>query len=63
MIGERHSAYFMRSGHLVMTYDEASISWLASRYLREVVKADPSGPYLLGGVCQGAQIAVEMAAN
>jgi thioesterase domain-containing protein/acyl carrier protein len=34
---------------------------MARRYAREVVAADPSGPYLLGGARMGALVAFEMA--
>lgn len=34
---------------------------MASRYLKEIRAAQPSGPYLLGGYCLGAVVALEMA--
>jgi acyl carrier protein len=38
-----------------------SVPAMAKRYLEEVVKADPTGPYLIGGTCMGGLIAFEMA--
>lgn len=38
-----------------------SVPAMARRYLKEVLKKDPTGPYLLGGSCLGAMVAFEMA--
>ena len=38
-----------------------SIPAMAARYLQEVAKQDPTGPYLLGGTCMGGLVAFEMA--
>ncbi|MFO1476082.1 MAG: AMP-binding protein [Verrucomicrobiota bacterium] len=34
---------------------------MAERYLREVERVDPTGPYLLGASCMGGMVALEMA--
>jgi len=38
-----------------------SVAEMADRYLREIRQVQPHGPYLLGGLCSGSQIAFEMA--
>jgi thioesterase domain-containing protein len=38
-----------------------SIDEMAIRYLREIREVQPYGPYLLGGVCAGSQVAYQMA--
>ena len=38
-----------------------SIPAMAKRYLKEVMAADPTGPYMLAGSCMGGLIAFEMA--
>ena len=38
-----------------------SIPAMAERYLRDVIQADPTGPYLLAGTCMGGMVAFEMA--
>ena len=38
-----------------------SVPDMAKRYLQEVVKTDPAGPYLIAGTCMGGLIAFEMA--
>jgi thioesterase domain-containing protein len=38
-----------------------SVAEMADRYLREIKQVQPRGPYRLGGLCSGSQIAFEMA--
>jgi amino acid adenylation domain-containing protein len=38
-----------------------SVPDMAKRYLQEVVKTDPTGPYLIAGTCMGGLVAFEMA--
>jgi amino acid adenylation domain-containing protein len=38
-----------------------SIPQMADRYLPEILAADPTGPYLLGGTCMGGMVAFELA--
>jgi thioesterase domain-containing protein len=38
-----------------------SVRELASLYVREIVRAHPGGPYLVGGSCDGSRVAIEVA--
>jgi thioesterase domain-containing protein len=38
-----------------------SVDAMVSRYLEEIRKVQPTGPYLLGGICVGCHVAFEMA--
>ncbi|MCX4784186.1 thioesterase domain-containing protein [Streptomyces sp. NBC_01264] len=38
-----------------------AVSDIAERYLRQIRRVQPSGPYLIGGLCGGSQIAYEIA--
>ena len=38
-----------------------SVEELAARYLSEIVRIQPSGPYAIGGICFGSLVAVEIA--
>lgn len=40
---------------------EMSVGELAEGYLTELLEVQPEGPYLLGGLCNGSNIALEMA--
>ncbi|MEK8145654.1 thioesterase domain-containing protein [Streptomyces sp. M10(2022)] len=40
---------------------QLSVSEIAESYVDELLEAQPSGPYLLGGLCNGSNIALEMA--
>jgi acyl-CoA synthetase (AMP-forming)/AMP-acid ligase II/acyl carrier protein len=60
-VGAEHPLYAMRSGNHLMEYTPANTAGLAARYLREMLAVDPTGPYLLGGECQGAIVAHEIA--
>ncbi|MBX2998050.1 MAG: amino acid adenylation domain-containing protein [Caldilineaceae bacterium] len=44
-----------------MATPHTSIEEMAADYLREMRLVQPTGPYLLGGMCMGAHIALEMA--
>ena len=47
----------MRSGYLIITYDDAThIETLARRYAAEINAIQPEGPLILGGNCQGGMI-------
>ncbi len=39
----------------------ASVEEMASRYVQEIMRHDPHGPYCLGGYCMGGAVALEMA--
>lgn len=67
----RDSAGSFSAGHPVFGFEAAglrdhtrpflSVGEMAGHYLRELTAVQPQGPYLLGGFCSGAQVAVEMA--
>ncbi len=38
-----------------------SVQKMADRYLPEILEADPTGPYFLGGTCMGGMVAFELA--
>ena len=59
--GPDQPVYGMRSGHLAMDYTPANVAALARRYTEEILSVDPTGPYLIGGVCQGGIVAVAIA--
>jgi thioesterase domain-containing protein len=40
-----------------------AVQEMADDYLREVRQVQPTGPYILGGICAGAMAALEMARN
>jgi thioesterase domain-containing protein len=39
----------------------ASVPGLAAQFLRDILSIQPSGPYFLGGMCEGGIIALEIA--
>ena len=53
--------YGMRSGHQVMIKNQTNIDLLAAHYVDEIIATQPNGPYLLGGNCQAALIAFQIA--
>jgi thioesterase domain-containing protein len=69
----RDSAGLFSMGHPVYGFEAAglrdrtrpllSVSEMAEHYLRELTRVQPQGPYLLGGLCSGAQVAFEMASR
>jgi len=60
-LGPSQPLYGLRSGHQVMDYTEANVQELATAYRREIEAAQPHGPVLLGGNCQGGLIALAIA--
>lgn len=60
-LGDDQPVYGMRSGHLVFKYTPEKTEALARHYVEEIVTVEPDGPYLVGGNCQAAMIAFEMA--
>jgi amino acid adenylation domain-containing protein len=60
-LGEEQPLYGMRSGHLVMDYSRDNRLALATHYTQEILAVRPAGPYILGGNCQGGNIAWEIA--
>jgi len=53
----------MRSGNRVMIKTQDNIDLLAAHYVDEILQARPEGPYLIGGNCQAAQIAFQIASR
>lgn len=47
----------MRSGYLIMDYTPDTIAALAAAYCDELEALQPTGPFHLGGNCQGASVA------
>jgi thioesterase domain-containing protein/acyl carrier protein len=60
-LGTDQPVYGMRSGHLVMEKNRQSVLTLAAYYAREILTIQPKGPFLIGGNCQSAKIAFQMA--
>ena len=60
-IGENYRVYGMRSGHRIFSYSEDSVAALAALYVKEMIALQPQGKFILGGNCQGATIAREIA--
>ena len=60
-LGDDQPVTGMRSGHLVMDYTPETVRALADRYASEIIAIQPEGPYVVGGNCQGATIALEIA--
>lgn len=60
-LGPDQPLYGMRSGSLVMDYSDSNKRALARRYIEEILQIDSTGPYILGGVCQGNIVALEIA--
>jgi len=67
----RDVAAHFHHGHPVYGFEAAglwrdgrpllSVTAMAQRYLREIKAIQPTGPYLVGGLCSGSQIAYEIA--
>lgn len=51
----------MRSGHLLHEHATQVVEDLAMAYAEEIARCQPAGPILLGGNCQGGQIAQRVA--
>jgi acyl carrier protein len=60
-LGEQQPVFGMRSGNRVMVKTEDNIELLARHYVGEILEIQPSGPYLVGGNCQAAAIAFQVA--
>jgi amino acid adenylation domain-containing protein len=56
-LGPSQPVFGMRSGHLAMRFTAANIRALAAHYAGEILAAQPDGPCLVGGNCQGSWIA------
>ena len=51
----------MRSGHLLQDHAAQAVEDLAKAYAHEIALCQPAGPILLGGNCQGGQVAQRVA--
>jgi hypothetical protein len=60
-LGEDQPLYGVRSGHRVMENSRATVAGLAAHYLPDLLRVHPEGPFLVGGNCQGAAVAWELA--
>lgn len=60
-LGSDQPLYGMRSGNRVMVKAQGNINALAAHYVDEILAIQPQGPYLIGGNCQAAQIAFQIA--
>lgn len=60
-LGPEQPVYGMRSGNRVMVKDQENINALASFYVAEILAVQPEGPFLIGGNCQAAEIAFQIA--
>lgn len=62
-LGPRQPVYGMRSGNRVMVKSQDNINRLAAHYVAEILETQPQGPYLIGGNCQAAKIAFQIASQ
>ncbi|MEJ6021949.1 condensation domain-containing protein [Ramlibacter sp. PS4R-6] len=60
-LGPEQPVWGMRSGNRVMVKTQDNIELLAKHYVGEILQAQPQGPYLIGGNCQAALIAFQVA--
>ncbi|MBX3581358.1 MAG: AMP-binding protein [Rhizobiaceae bacterium] len=59
-VGERFPAYAMRSGQWLLDYNTPVADALVDRYLDEINEICPEGPVVVGGTCQGVNIAIAL---
>ena len=62
-LGPEQPVYGMRSGNRVMVKNQDNINLLARYYVGEILAVQPEGPYLIGGNCQAALIAFQVASQ
>jgi acyl-CoA synthetase (AMP-forming)/AMP-acid ligase II len=60
-LGPQQPLYGMRSGYHIMNYSLHNMEALADRYAAEIDELRPAGMLIVGGNCQGAQIARSVA--
>ena len=60
-LGPERPLYGMRTLYQVPDRHPRHVPILSDRYLEEIEAIQPSGPYLLGGFCEGAKFALHMA--
>jgi acyl carrier protein len=62
-LGDDQPVYGMRSGVRVMEKTQDNIDALAEHHLEEILAIQPEGPFVIGGNCQAAQIAFQVASG
>lgn len=62
-LGPDQPIFGMRSGNKVMIKTQKNINALAAHYADEILTTQPEGPFVVGGNCQAAQIAFQVAAR
>jgi len=60
-LGSDRPLFGMRSGHLIIEFARENVRALAAFYARDMLELQPSGPFQLGGNCQGGIVAREIA--
>ena len=60
-LGPEQPVYGMRSGNRVMEKSDENIAALARHYVGEILQIQQEGPYMVGGNCQAARIAIRIA--
>jgi acyl carrier protein len=60
-LGADYPVHGMRSGHAILEQEEDMAPALARRYAKEIRSVRPVGPYVVGGNCQAAEIAFDIA--
>jgi aryl carrier-like protein len=60
-LGNDQPLYGMRSGHLIIKPDSPYIADFAVAYSDEILRINSASPLILGGNCQGAYMALEVA--
>ncbi len=60
-LGPDQPVYGMRSGNRVMVKNQENINALAAHYVGEILAVRSEGPFLVGGNCQAAKIAFQIA--
>ncbi len=60
-LGKDQPVYGMRSGNKVMIKTQENIDKLAAHYVSEILQIQPHGPFIIGGNCQAAKIAFQIA--
>jgi len=60
-LGPDQPVFGMRSGNKVMIKSQKNINALAFHYADEILATQPEGPFMVGGNCQAAQIAFQVA--
>ncbi len=61
VLGARRPTFALRSGFLLLEYGTPAAKALTKCYAEEIKEAFPRGPYILGGNCQGAIVAMDIA--